>query len=410
MGFNLKSLFPYLAGAGASGVASQFSALSPFSAAIGAGAGALTDQKNPLGGAAAGFAGGGVGSTLAGGFKNLITPGGTGGALDKFGSGAMGGLQSFGNSIPGFGGVGTSNPTGALAKFFSGNGGASNAPAFSSANGFTLGADDGTRYSNTSNQIQGPFSLASTHTPTGLQFTATPGAVSPSTPASQLLNTASGTGGSTPTSAMSPMSMFKGLIPGAAVAGIGSLLAPKVQAPDYSGVKNDLLNRINSGGNPEARNAAMQQYMSTVQAPEGASAEAGVANARLINDRQKADALKQIQQQFSANNGSLNGNSAYNDAVTKSNAAYDQNYAAQAAQLQFEYDNQQKQQKMAAANALSGMDDTQLQYYAGLANLDVMQIQEKTGMDVASANAIKQIAQTAGELLMQKGLGIGGVK
>lgn len=392
MAFNLKSLFPYLAGAGASGLSSQFSALAPFSAAIGAGAGALTNKKNPLAGAAQGFAGGGVGSTVAGGVKGLFSSG-TGGALDKFGTGAMSGLQSFGNSIPGFGGVGTSNPTGALAKFFAG-GSPSQADILKNGTSMYKPNADGSGYN-----------LTSAHTPTGLSFTA-----SPLTPSSNLVNTASGTGGSTPTGAMNPMDMFKKMIPGMAVAGAGSLFAPKVQAPDYSGVKNDLMNRIQTGGNPQARSAAMNEYMSTLNAPAGASAEAGLSNAKLINDRQKAESLKQIQDQFSANNGSLMGNSAYDTAVTKSNAAYDQNYAAQAAQLQFEYDNQQKAQKQAAAGALAGMDDTQLQYYAGLAGLDVMQIQEKTGMDVASANAIKSIGQTAGELLMQKGLGLGGGK
>lgn len=377
----LKSAAPWLAGAVGSGVASQFSALSPFSAAIGAGAGALTNKKNPLAGAAQGFVGGGVGSSLAGGAKSLFTPG-AGGALSKFGSGAMSGLQSFGNSIPGFGGVGTSTPTGAFAKFFAPAGTGSQADIMKNGTSMFKPAVGGG------------------YNPTGLSLP------SPSTPSSNLMSTASGTGGTTPTG--SAMDMFKSLVPGAAVAGIGSLLAPKVQAPDYSGVKNDLMNRFQTGGNPEARTAALNQYMSTVNAPEGGSAEAGVANARLINERQKADALKQIQDQFSANNGSLNGNSAYNTAVTKSNAAYDQNYAAQAAQLQFEYDNQQKAQKFAAAQALQGMDDTQLQYYAGLANLDVMQIQEKTGMDVASAESIKQIAQVAGELMMQKSLGLGG--
>lgn len=390
MGFNLKSLFPYLAGAAGSGVASQFSALQPFSAAIGAGAGALTNKKNPLAGAAQGFAGGGVGSSLAGGLKNLVTPG-EGGALSKFGSGAMSGIKSFGGSIPGFGGVGTDNPTGALAKFFSGGGsGGSAAPA-----GFSIGNQSPLPASNTAPYKMPNFSAASTL---------------PSIGGTSLVNSPAGSASGSATGAMNPMSMFKNIIPGLAVAGAGSLLAPKVEAPDYSGVKNDLMNRIQSGGSPEARSAAMQQYLSTVQAPEGASAEAGVANARLINDRQKEDAVRQIQQQFSANNGNTTGNSAYNDAVTKSNAAYDQNYAAQAAQLQFEYDNQQKAQKLAAANALQGMDDTQLQYYAGLAGLDVMQIQEKTGMDVASAQAIKSIAQTAGELMMQKSLGLGGAK
>lgn len=398
MSFNLKSLFPYLAGAGASGLSSQFSALAPFSAAIGAGAGALTNQKNPLAGAAQGFAGGGAGSTLAGGVKGLLSGGG-GGALDKFGSGAMSGLQSFGNSIPGFGGVGTSNPTGAFAKFFSGGNGSmpmggsgiSNADAGRFSFTQDMSGDPLRGYSATSGQIQPP-TFASSY--------------NPSTPSSNVFNTASGTGGSTPTGSINPMNMFKSLIPGAAVAGIGSLLAPQVQAPDYSGVKADLTSKIQGSQNP----AAVAQYMSTLNAPNGASAEAGVANAKLINDRQRADAIRGLQQQFSANNGSLTGNSAYNDALAKTNAQYDQNYSAQAAQTQFQYDQQQQQQKMAAANALQGMDDTQLQYYAGLANLDVMQIQEKTGMDVASAQAIKNIASTAGQLLMEKSLGVGGAR
>lgn len=381
MGFNLKSLFPILAGAGASGIASQFSALSPFSAALGAGAGALTNKKSPLTGALQGFAGGGVGSALAGGLKNSFSDS-TGGLLDKFGSGAMSGLQSFGGSIPGFGGIGTSNPTGALAKFF--------APSQDSV------LKNGT-------QFYKPNALG-----TGYDRTSAPMPIS--TPRSNFMPTASGTGGTTPTGSFGAMDMFKSLIPGAALAGVGSLLAPKVDAPDYSGVKNDLISRIQSGGNPQARQAAMDQYMGTLNAPSGASAEAGVANARLINERQKEAARKQIMDQFSANNGSTTGNSAYNDAITKSDSAYDQNYAANAGQLQFQYDTQQQAQKQAAANALAGMDDTQLQYYASLANLDVMQIQEKTGMDVASANAIKSIAATAGELLMQKSLGLGGAK
>lgn len=377
----MKSILPYLAGAGASGVASQFSALQPFQAAIGAGAGALANSKNRLAGAAQGAVGGGIGSTLAGGVKGLFS-GGTGGALQNFGTGAMSGLKSFGGSIPGMGGIGTSAPQGMFAKFLTPQ----------SMQGQANVLKNGTPYF--------APAVGGGYNPTGVKLP------SANTPMSNLMTTASGTGGSSVTGSMGPMAMFKNMLPGTAVAGIGSMLAPKVEAPDYSGVKNDFMNRIQSGGNPEARAAALKQYLSTVQAPEGASAEAGIANARLINERQKADAQRALEQQFRANNGNIMGNSAYNEALTKSNSTYDQNYAAQAAQLQFEYDNQQKAQKMAAANALQGMDDTQLQYFAGLAGLDIMQIQEKTGMDVASAQAIQNIAQTAGELMMQKGVGL----
>jgi hypothetical protein len=299
----------------------------------------------------------------------------------------MEGLKSFGGSIPGMGGVGTSNPTGALAKFFS-PAAAGAAGAAAGGGGSVFDARSGLQNA-VARSVGGGARLPSSGTP-GSSFMQ---------------------GGSPSVSgSMNAMDMFKKMIPGAAVGFLGSAMAPEVDAPDYSGVKNDLMNRIQTGGNPEARAAAMKEYMSTLSAPTGASAEAGMANAKLISDRQKEESLKGIQQQFAANNGNTMGNSAYDDAVMKSNRAYDQNYAAQAAQLQFEYDNQQKVQKLAAAKALEGMDDTQLQYYAGLAGLDIMSIQEKTGMDVASANAIKGIAQTAAELMMQKSLGLGGVK
>lgn len=378
-----QKFLPYIAGAGASGLASQFSALSPFSAAIGAGAGALTG-KNPLSGAAAGFAGGGVGSTLAGGLKGAFSGGAGSNPLDNFGSGAVSGLQSYGSSIPGFGGVGTSNPTGAFAKFFSGGGGTPPPNNGGGTGGFKL-SNGSSGFSNTA-----PFSL-------------------PSLGGSSALGSTTGAVGTPAGSAAgSPLSMFKSLIPGAAVAGLGNLLAPTPAAPDYSSIEDDLRNRIQTGGDPVARQAAETQYLSTINAPTGASAESGVANAKLISDRQRAQAVKDLQDQFTANNGSLTGNSAYNDALAKTNAQYDQNYSAQAAQTQFDYDNQQQQNKLAAANALAGMDNTQLQYYAGLANLSAQQIQDQFQLDAGRAQGLKDIATQAGTLLMEKSLGLNG--
>lgn len=366
MGFNLKSLFPVLAGAGAGAVSNSFSALQPFSAALSAGAGALANRKNPIGGAFQGFAGGGAGAGLAGGIKSAFSSG-TGSLFDKFSSGVGSAIKGYGGSIPGFGGIGTSNPTGAFAKMFGGGGAAPGANVR-------------------------PFTAPSLSSP--LSF---------STPGSKVANTPAGVGGASVAGSMDPMSMFKNMMPGMAVAGLGSALVPTPKAPDYSGVRNDLMSRFDAAG---ANNApALKEYLDTLSAPIGGSAEAGMANARLINDRQKADALKQIQEQFRANNGNLMGNSAYNDAVTKSNAAYDQNYAANAAQLQFEYDNMQKQQKMAAAQALAGLNDTQLQYYATLANLDIQSIQEKFQLDAGRAQALKDIATQAGSLLMEKAVG-----
>lgn len=377
-----SSFGPYIAGAVGSGVANQFSPLAPFSAAIGAGAGALTNSSNRLAGAAQGFAGGGVGSALGGGIKGAFsgTPGTSG--LDNFGTGAMSGLQTFGNSIPGFGGVGTSNPTGAFAKFFSPS--SSGVGQGTSANGFSL--SPGTAASNTAY----PSSLPSFSGTSGIG--ATSGAAG--SPSGSLVGASQ--------NGANPMSMFSSMLPGAAVALGGGLLAPQVAPPDYSGPMSQFQGQIDNSINP----AAAAQYNSILNTPNGASAEGAVANAKLINDRAKAAADKSITDQFSANNGSTTGNTAYNNAITKSDSAYDANYEAQAQQAQFQADQLQSQQKLAAAQALQGMNDTQLNAYAQLDGLSVQQIQEKFTLDQATAASVKQIAATAGQLMMEKGLGL----
>lgn len=399
-----KSLLPYAAGALGSGVSSQFSALAPFSAAIGAGAGALSDLKNPLGGAAAGFAGGGVGSTLAGGVKGLFN-GGSGGALNNFGSGAFSGLQSYGNSIPGFGGIGTSNPTGMFAKFFSPSGGSPNGVNLNNSTNFAMSPNGGGVGSSLAGFGGGGGGNPS---PTGSLYPSSGGNTGLGFNLGSLNNTTSNAGTTPAASGMSPMNMFKNMIPGLAVSGIGGLIGGNTKAPDYSGLISQL-EAQNTAGTPD-RQAAEAQYLSTINAPTGASAESGVANAKLINDRQKAQAVKELQDQFTANNGSLTGNSAYNDALAKTNAQYDQNYSAQAAQTQFQYDNQQQQNKLAAADALSKMDATQQQFMASIAGLSAQQISDKYNVDAGHAQAIANIASQAGAFMMQKSLGLGGGK
>lgn len=409
-----SSFAPYLAGAVGSGVANQFSALSPFSAAIGAGAGALTNSNNRLAGAAQGFAGGGVGSAVAGGVKGAF--GGNGG---NFGSGAMNGLQQFGSSIPGFGGIGTNNPTGAFAKFFSPNSGQSAAgfsPSSGAGSSFNTNLpNSGTPLSNAFPMTGAGFAGPSTGVSTGA--TGAPaggfgGGLSTGTTAGFGSGSSASTGGFGSAAAASngnstnPMDMFKKMLPGIGVAGLGSLLAPTPAAPDYSGVKNNLTQQGQQAF--ASQQPAMDQYLKTLSQTPGASAESGVANARLIADRQKQEAARQIQQQFAANNGDTTGNSAYNEALTKSNSYYDQNYAAQAAQTQFEYDQAQKTQQTAAAQALQGMSNEQLQYYASLANLDVQSIQDKFNLDAGSAQSLKNIAAQAGGFMMQSSLGLNG--
>jgi hypothetical protein len=384
-----KRFLPALAGAVVGGASNQFDLTKPYSAALSAGAGALANKKNPVSGALQGFAGGGVGSAIGGGLTSKT----------GFGAGAMSGLKTYGNSIPGFGGVGTSNPTGVFAKWL------------------------------TPQAMQGTGSMTSSASPSGiLQGQKRVGVDGQFGPwqAQSPMQTMPAFSAPSPVSSVTPakstglpkknffQNMFKGeggtnmgqLVAGAAIPALAGMMVPETPAPDFSSVTGPLKDRINNPS-PMAKQAE-NFYSGTISAPSGASAESGIANARLISDRQRAENLRSINQYFSAATPGANytNSSAYTDAVTKMNAQMDQNYAAQAAQIQYEYDMAQRADKMAAAQAIQQMDTAQIQSLAALANLDVEAIMLKTGMDYGNAQQTKQFAAQVGQIMMENAMGM----
>lgn len=390
MGSNfLKKAMPYLAGAVGGGVANQFSALKPFSAAISAGAGSLANKNNRIGGALQGFAGGGVGSAIGGGL----------GSKAGFGAGAMEGLKTYGSSIPGFKGIGTSAPVGAMAKFLTPqsiqNPSIPHTSVATPTGSTRIGMGQGFNRSQTgvNDLIQTP------------QFAATGAAGTPASVMTKSIvppaNSGSGTG-----------DIFKNfnvgqLGAGAGISMMGDMFAKDVPASDFSSVTNPLRERINNPS-PNAQ-AAMDTYLKTMNQPMGGSAESGIANARLISDRQRAENARNLTQQFqAAGGGNIADNTAYQTAMQKMNAEMDQNYAAQAAQTQFQYDTMQRQQQMAAAQAIQGMDEAQIQSLANLAQYDIYTIAEQTGYDLQKAQAIKDLASQVGGYVMQNAMGVGG--
>ena len=381
MGYDFKKLLPYGAGALAGGVLGSFGKTSPYAAAGSMAAGALANKKNPLAGALQGGVGGAAGGAVAGGLKNVFSSN-TGSNLSQFGSGMGTGFNSYMSSIPGFGGYGSASPTGVFSKMLS--------PATTlSATGNRASFAPGGYTSNFKTPNMGKVL-------SGMGSTA---GVGGSSPASSFMPSGSGQG-------MNPMNMFQKMIPGMAVAGLGGLV-PQTDAPDYSGIISDFKNQMAVGGNPEARQLAMGQFRSTLQAPTGASAEPALANAKLISDRQRTENTRNIDQSFRAANpgNDYTNNSEYANAMAKMNTNMDQNYSAQAAETQFLYDQWQQQQKMAAATALQGMDDAQLQYYAGLAGLSAQQIQDQFMLDAGSAQSLRDIATMAGQFMMESASG-----
>lgn len=373
-GFFKKAL-PYAAGAVAGGVSNQFSALQPFSAAISAGAGALTNSKNRLGGALQGFAGGGIGSAIAGGLSSKT----------GFGGGAWEGLKGYGGSIPGFGGIGTSNPTGVFSKFFTPQ--TAGASMSKMPNGASGMVSTGRRAS----FVDAPWKPS----------ISTPSFNSGAPAASGMTKTIQDSVSQLP-GGKTNWGQFAG---GLALPAVASALTPDVKASDFSPVTGPLKEQIMNSKNPDALAFYKQQL-----AANPVDSTPGLAVDKRAHDKQLAETLRSFDQQWQAAMGGQDpsNNSEYQKQRMKIMSDAEANWTANQSQFQFQYDQLQKQQQYAAAAALQGMDDSQLSALASLAQYDIYQIAQQTGMDIASSEQIQQLAATAGSLLMQKSLGLTG--
>jgi hypothetical protein len=379
-----KKALPYAAGALTGGVMSSFAPTAKFAAAGSAAAGALTNKKNPLAGALQGGVGGGVGAAGAGALKGFTSGTGTG---DQ----AWNAFKGYGSSIPGMGGIGTSAPTGALAKFLT--------PQSIQNSGQKLVQSGPAR---TSQGVQVPSTMTpmsafknTTTGATGTPSSSTPSGFNPKKIISSIMGGGDQQGINWP-----------GMGIGAGVSMAGSLFAPKVAASDFSGVTGPLKDRIN---NPSADYRQAMDVYRQQTSPENMDIEPALANIKLRNDREFAEAVQNLDQQFRANMGGAGNfmnSSAYQDAYAKLKSQYDQNYTSQVAETQMKYDMAKRDQQMAAANALAGMDQTQVQALANLAQYDIYSIAEQTGYDLQSAQQIKDLAATAGQIIMQNAAGV----
>jgi len=383
----LKKLAPYAAGALGSGIANQFSALKPFSAAIGAGAGALTNKDNRLQGAFEGFAGGGAGSAIGGGLMGMFGKQG-GGAMSNAGAGAWQGLQDYGSSIPGMKGIGTQNPQGAFAKMFSP---AQQTPASGMQGGIQTKGVTGSMGDPMRNKLQD-------YLKTNVPGTADMG-ITGSKPQS-----AFGAGFMPPQQqtqpGKSPMDIFKGMLPGMAVSGAGSVLFPgDDKVPDTSGYLNDLQNKMETNPNLLAASAYQTNVLNNA-GPQDAKDTIALQLKDLEDKR--ADALRANEFQFNANvGGNYVGNSDFQRSTANINRDYDTTRAAMLAQSSAQTERLNMANKQAASAALSGLGESQIQFYAGLTEAKIQRLIAQFQLDEGRAQSLRDIAKYAGELMMQ---------
>lgn len=421
-----KKYAPALVGAAAGGLTSGMPNASKYSAALSTGAGALTGAatKQKIGSSALqGFLGGGAGSMLTQGAKGAMN-GGSGNVFDAFSSGSGQGWRGYMGSIPGMGGFGTSNPTGALAKFTTAKGSNGTLPNTGASKSAVAGFNTAQPYSmkagmqaatGADNATFTPVSSApgfmvngqgANLMPSTAGSIATSGAGASGMPVSKIANNP--VAGATNMTQPSGGNVFQKAMPGLLTSMAGGMFAGDVAAPDFSAQTNALKQAATDGANPEARALGMGQLRTVLNAQTGASAEGGLANTKLISDRQRTEALKQNAERFkmAMPGADYTQSSDYQRSVQEINNLYDQNYQAQAAQLQYQYDQALRQEKITAMQTALGLDNTQMSYLQSIASLELEQIIAQTGLDYESAAQLKELFSTTGAAMMESSLGL----
>jgi hypothetical protein len=406
MGFNFKNWGKsLLAGAAGGALSSQFSALKPFQAAISAGAGALANKDNRLAGALQGFAGGGLGSSALSGIKNSW--GNTSGsALDNFMSGAKTGGTGYVGSIPGFGGFGTSNPTGVFSKMLAPK--TTDVFKSSASNPYSIAGSGAGIASNMAGSTAKPAAMTN---PSGFNY-------------DQFANQLQSTGISKPTTSGGggALSRFLGgssdganntnfgrIAAGAGVASLGNLFAPQVEVPDYGslpGVQAYKAAVEGGGADPEARALGMGELRNILNNQIGATPQA-------VQDAEQRSAMLQYEKdrQAAINNWKavrpgidIANDSDFQKYMTDFDARYTADRMANETSRNWQYYQQQQQQRLAAMQTALNLNAEQMTYLQSLAQLEIDQIMAQTDLTAGEAAQVKELFGTIGEAVMESGL------
>lgn len=387
-GIRYKNLASLGAGAGAGALSSMVPFLRPFQGALSAGAGALAGGKdNRLQGAMQGFTGGGIGTGIGGGvfdaFKGVTSPGGTfGKALESFMPGVERGITNYAGTVPGFGGVGTDNPTGALAKFFSSGSAPSTTTAKLATNAGSAGVGAPTQ------PITGGAGSAAQFA----QQMASTGGEATLKPGGGILDRLFKGGGDD--------DMMKKLATGLGISGVGDLLTPKVDAPDTSGIQSRLQGQLQSGGEPLAKEAGLNELFRILGEPVGAPPQSAFDQGDLYADRRMTDDLEALRNEFKAVNPNANvdNNSAFLDKKQEIMERSREQRTAARDELSYAHEQEQLGRKFQTMQVALNLDQSQMSQYTQLAQMEIDQLMLQYGIDSQTAINFKEMFGDLGRL------------
>jgi len=390
-GIRYKNLASLGGGAGAGLLSNMIPMLKPFAPLISAGAGAALNKDNRWQGAMQGFTGGGIGQTvgsgLGGSIKGLTDAGGTfGKAMKSFMPSAGTGFNNYIGAIPGMGGYGTDDPKGKLSQWLSGAGGSSAASGGST--GFTTSSG------------------APTAGPTGGKGTGQPlvGASSQDggSMAANFAKSMAGNSGAAstldPSKGKGALGGFnlgdtlKDLVPGLAIAGIGDMASKDVQAPDFSNILGGLNEKMQTGGEPLAKEAGLKELFSGLDPNTQMS---GFAQGDTRAEEQLVQDLKNFDSSWKAIRP---GADISNDAEYQ---AQRQEIIRKSGNDRIEArDAQQLEQMYNYMQTALNLDSSQMNQYIQLAQLEVDQLMIQYGLEAEEAMRFKQMFADFGRASM----------
>lgn len=379
-------------------VSSAIPGVRNFSPLLSAGAGALANKTNRVQGTLEGFGGGLAGSTAMGGLQNALGTSG-GSALSKFSTGSGNNWRQYLGAIPGMGGFGTSNPTGALAKFTT--------MQPKSAAG-TVASTQSQSALRSSSALPG-MSMAQSGPASSLQssgalMSMAPAATTQTPPMSMAPTTASTA--QTPSVTLEPLTVYNqpsanayqplsydsisanaggynfpslapvqapttnaqgnlpwysnmlksapGMLTGAGITALGNFVAPEPETPDYSALASRYQSALTSGADPEAYAAAKRVLL-------GAADGSGSTSIGQQLDQSIAEQVADYDKQWKA--------ASYGADYTN-NSAYITGRTKLIADLQLQKNAYLENLKMDAATQLLNLNNSQLSYLSSLSDLE----------------------------------------
>ena len=194
--------------------------------------------------------------------------------------------------------------------------------------------------------------------------------------------------------------MLKSAAPGAAVSLLGNLFAPKVQVPDFSGIREDLRSKMGAEGGSPAYNLGFGEASRILNAPFGEVPQ------EMFDpiDLRLRDEITALEDRFRSNQQSGAMSESDTSQFGRLRAQLVDQANKEKSQLEFQYRQQQEANRINTMQTVLNLDTAQFNQYAQLAELDMAELMMKTGIDQQTATDFKTLFGNIGGQMIQKGL------